>query len=70
VTIGKQPHFGNKTGTICSRTVPTENITNKINKERRRSMNATPQDPATRTSGKEYRRTQKQKRDMAQARTG
>jgi hypothetical protein len=28
----------------------------KINKERRRSMNATPYDPATRTSNKEQRR--------------
>jgi hypothetical protein len=30
---------------------------NKINKERRHSMNATPPDPATRASGKEPRRT-------------
>jgi hypothetical protein len=28
----------------------------KINKDRRRSMNATPHDPSTRTSGKEPRR--------------
>jgi hypothetical protein len=30
---------------------------NKINKERRRSMNAAPPDPVTRASGKEPRRT-------------
>jgi hypothetical protein len=30
---------------------------NKIKKERQRSMNATPYDPATRTSEKEPRRT-------------
>jgi hypothetical protein len=30
---------------------------NKINKDRRRSMNATPHDPGTRTSDKEPRRT-------------
>jgi hypothetical protein len=33
------------------------NMINKINKERRRSMNATPYDPPTRTNGKEPRRT-------------
>jgi hypothetical protein len=31
-------------------------MVNKINKERRRSMNATPHDPATRPSGQEPRR--------------
>jgi hypothetical protein len=44
----KQKHFFLKV---------TQNMKNKINKERRRSMNATPHDPATRTNGKEPRRS-------------
>jgi hypothetical protein len=34
-----------------------QNMINKINKERRRSITVTPHDPATRASGKEPRRT-------------
>jgi hypothetical protein len=45
---------------------------NKINKEKRRSMNTTLIDPATGTSGKEPRRTPNKKQDSAlgRARTG
>ena len=52
--------------------VSQEYMINKINKERRRSMNATPHDPATRTSGKKPRRTPNKTQDRAlgRARTG
>jgi hypothetical protein len=40
----------------------SKNMINKINKERRRSINATPYDPATITSGKEPMRTQNKDR--------
>jgi hypothetical protein len=43
---------------------------NKINKERRRSMIATPHDPATRASGKEPRRTPNKNRTGHKAKHG
>jgi hypothetical protein len=46
------------------------NMINKINKERRRSMNATPRDPETRTGGKEPRKPSNKNRTGRNAEHG
>jgi transposase len=48
----------------------SQNMINKINKERRRSINATSTRPSNKNQRQGVQTDPKQKRDMAQARTG